>query len=57
MCSVCFVIICFSHSFGASGRLCFMIVVFPRYLHLPFCVLSVILCLFVLPLAVIAGRL
>ena len=36
--SVCFVIVCStSLSFGASGRLCFVIVAFPGYLYLYFC--------------------
>ena len=40
--------------FGASGRLCFVIVAFPGYLHLYLC--TVCLGLFALPLGVI-GRL
>ena len=36
ICGVCFVIICSASLllFGASGRLCFMIVVFPEYLYM-----------------------
>ena len=34
----------FIFPFGAMGGLCFVIVPFPRYLHLYFCVLSCLVC-------------
>ena len=38
-CDVCFMIVLMSSSYGASGGLCFVIVVFPEYLHLSFIIL------------------